>query len=263
MTDPFLISLIVKMLATAAVVVTASLVVERIGPFLGAMVATLPISAGPAYIFLAMEHGPDFIERSSIVSLAMNAATAIFILVYAFAAQYRGVLLSLACALIAWFASAWTLTRIHWDLHAAIALNLVSFVSCILAARKFLMEPALKGKASIPRWWDIPLRALGVMSLVGSVVLAGRLLGPTVAGVAAAVPIVMTSLALILHPRLGGPATALVLANGLPGMMGMGLALVALHTSVTLVGSALALSMALVVCVSWNVGLVLLRRKAE
>lgn len=261
MSDPFLINLAAKMIATAVVVVSASLVVERMGPFLGAMVATLPISAGPAYIFLAMEHGSDFLEKSSTVSLAMNAATAVFIVVYAFLAQRRGVAVSLASALIVWFSVAWMLSKTHWGFQEAIALNVVSFSACILAARKLFKERPPKSKAHEARWWDVPLRVLGVMGLVGVVVLVGRFLGPMAAGIAATVPIVMTSLALILQPRMGGPATALVLANGLPGMIGMGLALIVLHASVSAMGAALALSLAFTVCVSWNAGLIGLRRR--
>src|SRR5215212_1822196 len=60
LSDPFWVGLLAKMLATAAIVVAVSALVERVGPFLGAMIATLPISAGPALVFMAMDHGPAF-----------------------------------------------------------------------------------------------------------------------------------------------------------------------------------------------------------
>src|SRR6185312_4450144 len=63
--DPFWITLRYKMLATAALVVSVSMLVERVGPFLGAMIATLPISAGPALVFVAMDRGPAFLEASA------------------------------------------------------------------------------------------------------------------------------------------------------------------------------------------------------
>ena len=64
-----------------------------------------------------------------------------------------------------------------------------------------------------------------------------------------------TSLILILMPRIGGPATAAVLANGLWGMIGFGVAIVALHFAALPLGRAAALSLALAVCVGWNLGL--------
>ena len=41
------LTLPIKMAASALIVVTASLLVERSGPVVGALIATLPISAGP------------------------------------------------------------------------------------------------------------------------------------------------------------------------------------------------------------------------
>jgi len=44
-----------------AIVVSASRAAERAGPFIGAMIATLPVSTGPVYVFLAIDHGAPFI----------------------------------------------------------------------------------------------------------------------------------------------------------------------------------------------------------
>src|SRR3954470_25083885 len=76
--DPFWITLLYKMLATASLVASVSMLVERIGPFLGAMVATLPISAGPALIFVAMDQGPAFLQASARAGLPVFARTAGF-----------------------------------------------------------------------------------------------------------------------------------------------------------------------------------------
>src|SRR5918999_485457 len=45
----------------AAFVVVATKAAERAGALIGAMIATLPIAAGPSYFFLALDHGPAFI----------------------------------------------------------------------------------------------------------------------------------------------------------------------------------------------------------
>ena len=62
--DPFWLALLLKMSASALLVVTASLVVERSGPLAGALIATLPLSAGPNYAYLALDHGPVFLAGS-------------------------------------------------------------------------------------------------------------------------------------------------------------------------------------------------------
>src|SRR5262245_36963415 len=41
------------------------------------------IAAGPAYVFLALDHDVPFIATSALASLAVNAVTAIFALTYA------------------------------------------------------------------------------------------------------------------------------------------------------------------------------------
>ena len=46
--------LVLKMVMTAAIVVLASIAVERSGPFIGGLIATLPTAAGAAYIIMAL-----------------------------------------------------------------------------------------------------------------------------------------------------------------------------------------------------------------
>jgi hypothetical protein len=66
---------------------------------------------------------------------------------------------------------------------------------------------------------------------------------------------VFTSIMLILHPRVGGPATAAVIANGGWGLMGFSLGIAVLHLAALQFGSAIGLSLALATCIGWNLGL--------
>ena len=68
-------------------------------------------------------------------------------------------------------------------------------------------------------------------------------------------PVVFTSMMLILHPRIGGPPTAAVIANSGWGLIGFGVAIAVLHVAALRFGSAIALSLALATCVSWNLAL--------
>lgn len=62
--DPsFLLLLGLRMAIAASFVVSASMIAERTGPVIGALVATLPISAGPTYVFLALDHDAAFIAE--------------------------------------------------------------------------------------------------------------------------------------------------------------------------------------------------------
>ncbi|MFL5231316.1 MAG: hypothetical protein ACJ8DM_00095 [Microvirga sp.] len=258
MIDPFWLTLVAKMIASAALVIGASLVVERAGPLIGAMIATLPLSAGPNYVYLAMEHGSAFLAKSALASLVANAATGLFAAAYAALAQKRGLAASLGGAYAVWIAVVLLAHRPDWTLAALISANALVYAGAIAATRRF--RAARPRAPAGRRWWDLPLRALAVMALVATVVLAGRFIGPGAAGVTALVPIVFTSLVFILHDRIGGPATAAVIAHSLPGMVGFTVAVIVLAVTVVPLGAAAALSLALLVSVAWNGALIVLQR---
>src|SRR5881296_2362727 len=98
----FLLTLGLGMAITAAFVVTASVVTERSGPVIGALIATLPISAGPSYVFLALDHDAAFIAEGAVASLPINAATIFLGLTYVVLAQHRSAPVSFAGAAAVW-----------------------------------------------------------------------------------------------------------------------------------------------------------------
>jgi hypothetical protein len=99
-----------------------------------------------------------------------------------------------------------------------------------------------------------------VMSLVATVVIMGRLLGPEAAGMTAVAPMVFASVGLVLQPRVGGAVPAAMMANGLLGLIGLVAALAFLSFSAIALGSSAALSLALLICVLWNLLLVGVRQ---
>jgi len=257
----FWASLAVKMLTSAAVVVAASFAVERTGPLVGAMIATLPLSAGPAYLFLALDHDAAFLRQSAIASLGAVAATGIFIVVHAAAAQTRGTLVSLGCALGAWLVAVLGFGAIQLSLLQGLLLNLLLFPAAMAWSRRYL--PRAAGPSRKGRFSDMLVRAGTVMALVASVVIAGRTFGPGVAGIMALAPIVMTSLVVILQPRIGGRATAAVMIHSLPGMLGFVAALSLMALTVEGAGAGTALALALATSFAWNGGVLLVKRAAE
>ena len=256
----FALTLAVKTSVTGAFVVIASMVAERSGPLVGAMVSTLPISAGPAYVFLALDHDTAFIAQSVVMSTAVNAATCVYALTYAVAAQRRSLILALPIALGLWLALAVAIEQADWNFFGALVLNAAVFAVCIPLSHGFLQV-----KMPFPRrrWYDVPLRASMVACLVASVVGLSARVGPAVTGILAVFPIVLTSLMLILQPRIGGAATAAVIANTLWGLVGFGAALVTLHVAVVPLGAPIALMLALAVSIAWNVMIWRLRRSAR
>jgi hypothetical protein len=148
--------------------------------------------------------------------------------------------------------------QLQWSLLGAIALNAAAFAICIPLGHRFQqvkMPPARRF------WFDVPLRAGMVAALVAVVVGLSARVGPAVSGVLAVFPIVLTSVMLILQPRVGGPAAAAVIANTGWGLVGFGCALATLHLTAVPLGAPLALLIALAVSVCWNAMIVILRRR--
>ncbi|HVG50998.1 MAG TPA: hypothetical protein VM867_05135, partial [Xanthobacteraceae bacterium] len=76
------LSLVLKMAVTAAFVVVATVAAERSGPLIGGLITTLPISAGPVYMFLALDHNTQFLADTALGSLAVNPVIAVYALIY-------------------------------------------------------------------------------------------------------------------------------------------------------------------------------------
>jgi hypothetical protein len=248
----FILTLALRMAVTAAFVVSASVITERSGPVIGALVATLPISAGPSYVFLARDHDAAFIAEAALASLPINAITIFLCLTYVVLAQRRSAAVSFAGAVMVWSALAALSRTVHWSLAGGLIANAVAYAICLPLLRRFRhvkMPPITR------RWYDIPLRASLVATLVATVVTSSKWVGPNVSGTIALFPVVFTSMMLILHPRIGGPATAAVLANSGWGLIGLGIAIAVLHFAALRFGSVVGLSLALATCVSWNLGL--------
>jgi hypothetical protein len=254
----FILLLALRMAVAALFVVTASIITERSGPVIGALIATLPISAGPSYIFLALDHDAAFIAEGALASLAINAATIFLMLTYVVLAQRHNALVSIAGALAVWIALAVLERMVSWSLVGGLVANAVAFAICLPLLRRFRHA---KMPLIAPRWYDVPLRAGLVAALVATVVTLSGWIGPALSGTIALIPIVLTGLMLILHPRIGGPATAAMIANGGWGLMGFGLSFVVLHLAALRFGSAIALCLALATCVLWNLTLWWLGRR--
>lgn len=255
--DTYLLSLGLKLLSAALVVIVAALLVEKAGPFIGAMIVTLPISTGPSYVFLAMEHPPDFVAKAALSGLVANAATPIFMATYARLAPRFGLGISLGAALAIWATAVASSTFVPWSLPLAVLANIVMYG----IGWEFMRDTreAPKSKSSSKQWWDIPVRALAVMSLCGAVLVTARVIGSHAAGLIALLPLGFTSMALVVHPRAGGAVSASVFANGLPGMIGLVGGLLALNLAVETLGPWVALSAGLAVSVAWNCMLLAVR----
>lgn len=259
--DPAILALGLKMLATALIVIVAAIAAERAGPQLGGIIASLPVSAGPAYVFLAMKADDGFIATSALASLLANAVTAVFLLYLAFAAAHLSTILSFVTALAVWAATVSLLRLLPLEFPVVAAVNVATYgIAIAIVRRRRFAVPA--GRAA-GGWLDLLARALLVAGLVGTVVAVSERVGPALTGIAALFPMTFTSVGLLIHARLGGAACAAAMASGLVAMIGFTVGLALVHLTAVPIGTPPALVLALLCCLGWAGLLVWLRRRRQ
>lgn len=249
--------LALRMGLVALFVVLVALIAERLGPFLGAMVASLPLYTGPVYLLLALEHDADYIAAATVTSVAICGANPVFVLVYAMLARRHGPWLSLAAGLAAWAACGIYVRARGWSLPEALLFVTPIYLVALYLAQSFTRGVAIRRAAR--HWTDLAQRALFVAVLTGVVIVASRHVPPEVTGILSVMPILTTSLILVMHPRVGGAATAALLAHTLGGLIGMVIAFAAVSLAVPQIGVWPGLALGLAITVAWNVMLVVAR----
>jgi hypothetical protein len=247
----FWYGLALKIAMTASIVVAASLVVERSGPFVGSLIASLPTAGGAALIILAVEHPPAFIAASAVGSIVSNALVAIFALTYAALAQRRSLPVSLGLAFFVWFCCAALSRLVDWSLAGAVLLNAVVFPLTIVAGHGFRAESPAKARVKFTGA-DLAWRAGVVTLCVIVVTAASSSIGSFASGLFTFFPVAMGSYFVILHPRIGGPATASVAAHVQAPLIGLGLSLLAVHYLAELAGVWWSYAVGLSIGFGWN-----------
>jgi len=255
--EVFLAGLLLKIAMTVTIVVAASFVVERSGPFIGSLIASLPTAGGAAMIILAMEHPPDFIADAAVGSIVSNAIVAIFSLSYATLAQRRSLLVSLGAAYVVWFACAALSRIVDWSATSAVALNAIVFPLAIFAGERFRSEGVIRRVEFSGA--DLAWRAGIVTLCVIVVTAASNSIGSYLSGIFAFFPVAMGSFFVILHPRIGGPAAASVAAHVQTPLIGLGLSLLAVHLLAETIGVWWSYAVGLCVGLGWNALLWLMR----
>lgn len=121
-----------KMAIAASVVVCCSLLAERTGPLVAAMIATLPISLGPVLVFLAVDHDAAFLAASALGTMNANVTHAGFVLAYVLLAQRHATLPALAGGLVVWITVLLAVRSQDFSVWPLACLNVLAFL-CVHA----------------------------------------------------------------------------------------------------------------------------------
>lgn len=247
------------MAGAAGIVILVSLIAERARPFLAAMIVTLPITAGPSLFFLALDHDDAFMRATFLSAMIANVSSCAYISTYCTLAQRFSMPVSLACALAAWIGTGTVLNPLPWSLPLAIGANVIAYLVTGFYVARFLAAPRPAAPPRSP--WALPMRAIGVSVMVALVTLTSAHVGAYISAFLAVFPIVISSLVVILHTRIGGPAAAAVIASAVYGLAGFGASLASAAAVTPVFGRFWAMGALFGVALAWNIVTLLIRQR--
>ena len=202
---------LVKLVATALVVVAVSRIAERSGPFLASIVLTLPLFAGPAYFFMMFELPARFVAQSTLYAFAGTGPVLLFTVGFIHAVRRFGLGMSLLAGSLAWatIAIPLRLLPISWPL--ACAWVIVGVVVVLIGKREFDLRSPPKSPQANPRalWFRAGVAGTGV----ASVATLGALMGPETTGVIVSFPITLSVTMWMMERQYGAEFAAATLTS--------------------------------------------------
>lgn len=246
-------ALLVKMLATAVVVIAVAVTVARLGPRLGGIVAGTPIVLGPGYFFMLREQPAEFIATAAVSSLHALTATVVFTISYVLLASRFGALASMGLAALSWLPAA----LLFAGLPGGIPLALLAYGLVYLVARR--VDRALRlpqPRVSAPTgWWNLLLRGVLAGGLVGLATTVAAGFGPVASGLLVGFPIGFITIGLTLHQRYGAPVARATMAAAQAGLFSLVAFTAGVGLTAPLVSPMLSFLLALLASLSVSAGL--------
>jgi hypothetical protein len=206
--------LLVKLILAPLLVAVVTLIMRKWGAKVGGLLMGLPLTTGPIFLFLAIDHGPRFAARASVGILFGLIGLAAFAVAYALSSVRFGWVGCLGFASAAFLAFSVTASR----LGSGIVVGASSAWIALLLASSLMRGPRLETAPPPPppgpppsSWWEIWVRMVAVAALtLATTALAGKL-GPVLSGIAGTYPVAITVMVVFTHIELGRAAAAAML----------------------------------------------------
>lgn len=211
--------LLVRMTATAFVVVGVAMAVGRLGPVVGGALAGLPIVLAPGFFFLVVQASPEFTANAASYSLLSLCATQIFLLAYIATAERAGPLVSLLGALAAW-GTAIALFRL-FPPQAFVGITLFAVVTIVTRKLGATFVRGTIKRARADNFGLLLLRGILAGLLVAAVTMAANQLGATASGLLLAFPIGYTVLSVTIHEQFGAQVAVATLHSAIFGTISL------------------------------------------
>lgn len=204
-----------RALLIAASVALVMGVARHFGPGRAGLVAALPTVTAPTLVWLVHERGLAFAVNAAIGSVSACAMLAVFGLVYALVARWRGPGIALAGGLLGALALAGPALLVSESLVASVTLALAV---CGIALAAMPRLPGAPDGRRIGSHTVSTALASGGLSMVAATL--GPALGSFATGLLASLPLVSGVVAVIEHAAGGHRAAARFLSGYLAGLFG-------------------------------------------
>jgi hypothetical protein len=234
-----LLSLLLKVVVTPALIASATLAGRRWGDRLSGWLVGLPLTSGPVVLFLAIDDGSRFATTAALAVLLGTISQAAFAVAYARAAV-RGAWPRATAAGSAVFAlSTLGFQRVSLPALPAFALVTASLIlATILMPRTRPAEPRVSASG-----WDLPLRIVVATGLVLLLTAIAPVIGAHLTGLLSPFPVYAGVLAIFAHRQCAGAANN-VLRGLLLGLFSFAAFFLVLAIGLSRLGIALAFLLA-------------------
>jgi hypothetical protein len=209
--------LLLKLTLAPTLVAGVTLAGRRWGARIAGVLAGLPVVAGPILLFVALDEGAGFAAHAAVSALVGLLAPIAFCLVHAWSARRLSWPVTIALA----GAVAVTTTALVGQLAIGTAAAIALALAALSLAIRAMPTTTATQPVARPPWWDLPLRMLVTATLVVTITVSARLLGPRWTGTLTPFPIATSVLAVFAHAQTGSSARLLHgLMSGLYGLVG-------------------------------------------
>lgn len=234
---------LVRMVATALVIIVVSWSVQLLGPLIGGVLAGLPITMGPGFYFLIAQAPAPFVSQAAAYTILSLCATQSFLLAYIVIARRGTPWAALLAALAAWSGLALLLRLLPSPLWLGTLMFALTTWACLRLGRASVRPVgAVQGSAGLGL---LLLRGLLAGILVAGVTTASHWLGAAATGLLLSFPIGYSVISVTLHQRLGRDTAIATLYSALLGGTSLAAFCIALSIVVMWVPGHAALMVAL------------------
>ena len=244
---------------TAFTIILVTVLAERAGKTLAAILMGMPLSIGPALALLAFSHGHEFVARSANHALSSVLGVVLFIIAYVHAAKLYGLWVCVLAGYTAWFASALVLSHVDLSFWGALGCATAGLLTgqLLIPRMEIPLRDATQAAGPTPIRFLIVRGSLAGL-VVASVVTLAPLLGPALAGYFASVPVILGTAAWMLTSVANNQFAAATLSHADRGLLSflafcatvacLTGALPAYAAIATGIGVSVVVSLGLVVC---------------